>query len=168
MESYVVVGFDVIGFGDFVFGVGCQGVFDGVDVVFVYWGVVLGVVGEVGVDGNVDYFDVVCLEFWDVVVQGDQFGWVDEGEVQWIEEYQVVFVFDGFGQGEVFDDFVIVQYCGNVEVRCFFIYEYVYFMFFLSGRLKDGIVVCWFFVKFRWQGCCFLGNNYYIFCFSWC
>ena len=49
-------------------------------------GVLPGQVGELRVDGNADDFDAALLEFFQAMIEGDQFGRADEGEVERVEE----------------------------------------------------------------------------------
>lgn len=64
-----------------------------------------------------------------MVIEGDQFGWVDEGEVEWVEEQDDWFVFE-IGQFQFFD-FVIVINGGCGEVWCLFVDENSYGDFFM-------------------------------------
>jgi len=43
-------------------------------------------VAEDGVDRAADDFDAECLEFFDAVGEGDDFGGANKGEVKWVEE----------------------------------------------------------------------------------
>ncbi|MOA10613.1 hypothetical protein D3C78_1305100 [compost metagenome] len=89
-------------------------------------GVAPGVVGEVRVDRHRDHFNVTVAELSHAVIQSDQLGRADEGEVQRVEEHQAVLAFDGRGQVEAVDDFAIAQYGWNSEVRGSFANEYAH------------------------------------------
>ncbi len=127
-ESHAAFGFDIVSLGDFVLHVGRHGVLDLADAAIVDGGVAPGVVGEVRVDGNGNHFNVTRLEVVHAVVQGDQLGRADEGEVQRVEEHQAVFALDGRGQGEAVDDFAIAQYSRHGEVGGLFAYEYAHWI----------------------------------------
>ncbi|MNP20656.1 hypothetical protein D3C76_1132370 [compost metagenome] len=125
-EGHATFGLDVIGLGDLVGDVGGQGVLHRADAALFHRGVAPGVVGEVGVDGDADHFHVARLELGDLVIQRDQLGRADEGEVQRVEEHQAVFALDGFGQVEAIDDLAIAENGGNGEVGGLLAYEYAH------------------------------------------
>ncbi|MNE23191.1 hypothetical protein D3C80_1164350 [compost metagenome] len=89
-------------------------------------GVAPGVVSEVRVDRHCDHFNVARLEFGHAVIQSDQLGRADEGEVQWVEEHQAVLALDGRSQVEAVDDFAVAQNSWNGEVRGIFANEYAH------------------------------------------
>lgn len=69
--------------------------------------VVLCFVGEVGIGRYRVNVYVQFLQFFVMVSYVVQFGWVDEGEVSWIEEEDVLVVFGVFF-GD-FDEFIIFE-----------------------------------------------------------
>src|SRR5690606_33122660 len=125
-ESHAAFGFNVVSLGDFVLQVGRHGVANFADATIVDRGVAPRVVGEVRVDRNSDHFNIAGLEVGHAVVQSDQLGWANESEVQWVEEHQAVFAFDGRRQGEAVDDFAIAEYGRYGEVRGLLAYEYAH------------------------------------------
>ncbi|MNQ94860.1 hypothetical protein D3C85_1103980 [compost metagenome] len=82
--------------------------------------------GEVRIDRNADHFHVARLEVRNTVVQSDQLGRADEGEVQRVEEHQAVLAFDGRGQVEVFNDLAIAEDGRDGEVRGLLANEYAH------------------------------------------
>ncbi|MNV50955.1 hypothetical protein D3C71_1429860 [compost metagenome] len=80
------------------------------------------------VDRYGDHFNVARLELGHAVVQSDQLGRANEGEVQRVEEHQAVFAFDGRGQGEAVNDLAIAEYGRYGEVRGLFAYEYAHWI----------------------------------------
>lgn len=119
VQCYVFVWmFNIVSFLDFMFDVSNYCVFNWVDIVLVYWGVMLCVVYEFGVEGNVNYFYVVFLEFFVMFVECDQFRWVYEGEVYWLEEQNGRFIVGVLFEIEFFNDFIIIQYSGCSKIWC--------------------------------------------------
>src|SRR5476649_1713626 len=127
-ESHATFGLYVVGLGDFVLHVCSHGVANLADTAIVHRGVAPGVVGEVRVDRNSDHFNIACLEVRHAVVQSDQLGRANKGEVQWVEEHQAVFAFDGRGQGEAVNDFAVAEYGRYGEVRGLLAYEYAHWI----------------------------------------
>ncbi|MNS80608.1 hypothetical protein D3C72_1142970 [compost metagenome] len=125
-EGHAAFGLDVVGLADFVGHVGSQGVLHLTDAAVVDRGVTPGVVGEVRVDRHADHFHVARLEVRDAVVQGDQLGRADEGEVQRVEEHQAVLALDGRSQVEAVDDLAIAQHGRNGEIGGFLTNEYAH------------------------------------------
>ncbi|RWW90941.1 hypothetical protein BHE74_00001304 [Ensete ventricosum] len=127
-ERHAAFGLNVVGLGDVVLQVGSHGVFDFADAAIIDGSVAPGVVGEMGVDGNGNHFNVTRLEIVHAVVQGDQLRRADEGEVQRVEEHQAVFAFDGFRQFEAVYDFAIAEDGRYVEIRGLFADEYAHWV----------------------------------------
>lgn len=105
----VGVGFHVVGLADLVLDVGHQGVADLADAAVVDGGVLPGQMGEMGVDGDADDFHVALLELGQTMVEGEQLGRADEGEVEGIEEDHRILVLDMGGQAEVFVEVVVAH-----------------------------------------------------------
>jgi hypothetical protein len=77
---------DVVGAADLVLDVGDQRVLHLADATVVDRGVLPGEVGELRVDRDADDFDAALLELVQAVIEGDQFGRADEGEVKRVEK----------------------------------------------------------------------------------
>jgi len=97
--------------------VGGQRVLDLADAAIVDSRVAPGVVGEVRIDRHADHFHVAGLEVRDAVIESDQLGRADEGEVQRVEEHQGVLALGGGAEAVVLDDGTIGEDGGNGEIR---------------------------------------------------
>src|SRR6185369_16967413 len=84
-------------------------------------GVLPGQVGELGVDRDADDFDAALLEFFQAMIEGDQFRRADKGEVQRVEEQDNRLALE---LGELqFLDFVVAKNGGGGEIRGLFANE---------------------------------------------
>lgn len=108
--------FDIVSFLNFMFYVGDYCVFYWVNVVFIDRGVMLCVVNEFRVERNVDYFNVVFLEFFIMFIKGDQFRWVNKSEVYWLEEQNGCFIIGVLFEVEFINNFIVIQYCCSGEI----------------------------------------------------
>ncbi len=115
---------NVIGFADFVLHVGDQRVFHLADTAIFHLGVTPGVVGELGIDGNTDHFHTALLELFIAVIEGNQLGRTDEGEIEGIEEQDGCFAFDVGRQVEGVNNLAIAQNGSSGEIRCGTAYQY--------------------------------------------
>ena len=106
---------DVIRAADFVLHVGDQGVLHLTDTTVIDRGVLPGEVGELRVDRYADDFDTALLELVQAVIEGDQFGRADEGEVERVKEDDRVFAL-GFRGQRVVADFVVAHDGGCGEI----------------------------------------------------
>src|SRR3990167_1203501 len=125
-EGHTIGVLDVIGLADGMVDIGRQGVLDWADAALVHRGVTPGIVGKVRIDGNADHFDITRLELGNAVIQRNQFGRADKGEVQRVEKNQAVFALDRRGQAKAVDDFAIAQHRCNVKIRGLLTYEYAH------------------------------------------
>jgi hypothetical protein len=76
-----------------------------------------------GIDGYAYDFDIALLEFFQTVIEGDQFGRAYESEIERIEKDDRIFAFGELGKCD-FLDFVVAKYrlCG--EIGRLLTYEY--------------------------------------------
>lgn len=130
MESYVSFWvFNIVSFIDFVFNVCNQWVFYLIDIVVFNSSVMLCVVRELRVDRNIDYFYIFSKEVFVMVVECNQFRWVNESEVQWVEENNCFFIFCKFCEVEVINDFIVIKNSSCSKIRGFVINQYYFFVF---------------------------------------
>jgi hypothetical protein len=105
---------DVVGAADFVLDVGDQRVLHLADAAVVDRGVLPREVGELRVDRDADDFDAALLEFVQTVIEGDQFGRADEGEVERIEKDHHVLALVVRELQRL--HFIVAKDCGCVEI----------------------------------------------------
>ena len=116
------VEFDVVGATDFVLDVGDERIADLPDAALVHGRVLPRQMGEFRVDRHADDLDVARLEFGQAMVEGDQFGRTDEGEVERVEEEHDVLAARLCGEAELADLVVGGDRIGG-EVGCGLAYE---------------------------------------------
>ena len=122
-EGHAAFGFHVIGAADLVLDVGHQGVAHLADAALVHRRVFPRQVGELGIDGDADHFHVALLELRELVVEGDQLGGADEGEIERVEEQYAIFALEIGLQVEVRADLVVAQDGGGGEIGSGFTYQ---------------------------------------------
>ena len=73
-------------------------------------------VSELGVDRDADHFNAALLEFVKAVIEGDQFGRANEGEVERVKEDYRILALDFLGQGKG-ANFIVAHdgVCGEVR-----------------------------------------------------
>src|ERR1035437_4659592 len=74
-----------------------------------------GEVGELRVDRDADNFNATFFELSQAVIEGDQFGGADEGEIEWVKEDNRIFAADFLGQSEV-ANFIVAHDSGGGEI----------------------------------------------------
>ena len=63
-----------------------------------------GVVGEMRIDGNANYFNIAGFELFDAMIESDQLRGANKREVQRIKENHRVLTFHGFLEMEIFNN----------------------------------------------------------------
>ena len=114
-KSIVGTELNVVGAADLVLHVGDQGVLHLADATVVDRRVLPCEVGELRVDRDADDFDAALLELVQAVIEGDQLGRADEGEIERVKENDRVLALGFRGQREV-ADFVVAHDGGCGEI----------------------------------------------------
>ncbi|MBF8270952.1 MAG: signal peptide protein [Magnetococcales bacterium] len=83
----------VVVFGDVFGNVGDERILDIADAAVLDRGVFPGQVGEVGVNGDADDFNVAAFELLEAVVEGNDLGGADKGEIEGIKKENDVLAF---------------------------------------------------------------------------
>ncbi len=96
--------------------VGNQRILDRADAAVFDLGVAPGVVGELGVDGDTDHFHATLVELFQTVIEGNQLGRADEGEIERIEEQDGCLALDVGCQVEGVNDLAIAQNGSSGEI----------------------------------------------------
>ncbi len=95
--------------------VGHHGVLHLADAALVHRRVLPGQMGELRIDGAAQHFDVALLELFQAMIEGDQLGGADEGEVERVEEQHRILALGHFREGDGLD-FVVRQNGGCGEI----------------------------------------------------
>ncbi len=77
---------------------------------------------ELGIDGNADVLRVYRIKFFKATLEGDNFRWTYEREVQRIEEQHDILDATKLRKGEIFDKVAAVHHSVRAEVRGGFTY----------------------------------------------
>ena len=72
---------------------------------------------------TLSHFNVALLEFFQAVIESDQFGRTHEGEVERVKEHHRVLAFGEFRKLDVFD-FIVAQNGVGGEIGSLLTYEY--------------------------------------------
>ncbi len=116
-----IVDQDIVVPGDLLGKVGDQGITDAADTALLYRSLSPGEVAVLAVDGAADDIDAAVMELFEPMIEGDQLGGADEGEVQRIEEEDGALLSDILIEVEILDDGPVGQDGGSGEIRGFLV-----------------------------------------------
>ncbi len=83
-------------------------------------------VGEVGIDGAGNHRRAALLELLDPLVEGDDLGGADEGEIEGIEEQDDVLALGSFEEVILLADPVVGHDRGGHEIRGLLVHQYAH------------------------------------------